>query len=84
MDDNINGAWAFVCLLYRIREKNVRGIVKAKRGLEVLPPIHGALEMHIIKANQKAKNWLQADHVIMDLESNKLTLLAGGKKIHID
>ena len=46
--------------------------VKAKRDLDVLPPTHGALELHITRANYQAKIWLQADHVIMDLE-NKLT-----------
>ena len=43
-----------------------------KRDLDVLPPTHGALELHITRANYQAKIWLQADHVIMDLE-NELT-----------
>ena len=47
--------------------------VRAKRDLDVLPPTHGALELHIIRANYQAKIWLQEDHVIMDLE-NKLTV----------
>ena len=71
---------AFVCSLYGIRESDVRGIddarhsifVNAKRDLDVLPPTHGALELHITKANYQSKIWLQADHVLMDLE-NKLT-----------
>ena len=46
--------------------------VKAKHDLDVLPPTHGALELHITRANYRAKIWLQADHVIIDLE-NKLT-----------
>ena len=45
--------------------------VKAKRDLDVLPPTHGALELHITSAIYQAKIWLQV-HVIMDLE-NKLT-----------
>ena len=43
--------------------------VKAKRDLDALPPTHGALELHITRANYQAKIWLQADHVIMDLET---------------
>ena len=43
--------------------------VKAKRDLDVLLPTHGALELHITRANYQVKIWLQADHVIMDLES---------------
>ena len=46
--------------------------MKVKRDLYVLPPTHVALELHITKANYQAKTWLQAEHVIMDLE-NKLT-----------
>ena len=46
--------------------------MKANHDLDALPPTHGALELHITKANYQAKVWLQADHVIMDLE-NKLT-----------
>ena len=46
--------------------------VKAKRDLDVLPPFHGALELHITRANYQAKIWLQVDHVIVDLE-NTLT-----------
>ena len=76
-DDNVDGAWAFVCSLYGIGEKNVRGIddarhslfVKAKRDLDVLLPTNGAIELHIKRANYQAKIWLQADHVIMDLEN---------------
>ena len=79
-DDNVDDAWAFVCSLYGIGEKDVRCIddtrhslfVKAICDLNVLPPTHGALELHITRANYQAKIWLQADHVIMDLE-NKLT-----------
>ena len=78
-DDNVDDAWGFVCSLYGIGEKDVRGVddtrhslfEKTKRGLDVLPLIHGALELHITRSNYQAKIWLQADHVIMDLE-NKL------------
>ena len=42
---------------------------KAKRDLDMLPPTHGALELHIRRANYHAKIWLQADHVIMYLEN---------------
>ena len=58
--------------------------VKVKCDQDVLPPTHGALEVHITRANYQAKIWLQADHdiEIMDLE-NKLTetidLLQEGK-----
>ena len=66
----------FVCSLYGIVEKDIRCIddardslfVKAKHDLDVLPPTHDVLELHITKANYQAKIWLQADHVIMDLE----------------
>ena len=48
-------AWAFVCSLFGIGEKDVRGIddarqsffVKAKRDLDVLPPTNSALELHM-------------------------------------
>ena len=68
-DDNIDDAWVFVCSLYGIGEKDVRGIddarhsffVKAKQDLDVLHPTHGALELHITRANYQAKIWLQAD-----------------------
>ena len=58
-DDNGDDAWAFVCSLYGIGEKDSRGIdgtrhslfVKAKRDIDVLPPSHGALELHITRAN---------------------------------
>ena len=46
--------------------------VKAKHDLDVLPLTHGAYELHIKRTNNQAKIWLQAAHVIMDLE-NKLT-----------
>ena len=79
-DDNVDGAWVFVCSLYGMGEKDVRGIdgvkhsifVKAKHDLDVLPPTHDVLELHITRPSYQAKIWLQADHVIMDLE-NKLS-----------
>ena len=79
-DGNVGDAWAFICSLYGIGEKDVRGIddarhslfVKVKRDLDVLPPTHGALELHITRTNYQAKIWLQPDHVIMVLE-NKLS-----------
>ena len=43
--------------------------MKAKRDLEMLPPSHCGLELHTTRANYQAKIWLQADHVIMDLEN---------------
>ena len=69
--------YAFVCSLYLIGGNDVRGIddarhfifMKTKRDLDVLPPAHGALELHITRANYQAKIWFQADHVIMDLEN---------------
>ena len=78
--DNVDDAWVFVCLLYGNGEKDARGIdvarhslfVKVKRDLDALPRTHGALELHATKANYKAKIWLQAEHVIIDME-NKLT-----------
>ena len=62
-----------------VGEKDGRGIddampsifVKAKRHLDVLPPTRGALVLHITRANYQAKKWLQADHVIMDLENKQ-------------
>ena len=50
--------------------------MKVKRDLEVLYPTHGALELHITRANYQAKIWLQADHVIFNLE-NKPTETIG-------
>ena len=66
-----------MCSLYWIGEKDVSGIddarhsliVKRKRDLDMLPPTHGALKLHITRANYQVKIWLQADHVIMDLEN---------------
>ena len=46
--------------------------VKTKHDLDVLPPTHGALELHITRTNYKVKIWLQADHVKMNLK-DKLT-----------
>ena len=67
---------AFGRSLYGIGEKGAIGIddarhslfVKAKCELDV-PPYHDALEIHIPRANYQAKVWLQADHVITDLEN---------------
>ena len=78
-DYNVDDTWAFVCSLYGIGDNDIRCIgdarhslfVKAKHDLDVLPPTHGALELHITRAIYQAKIWLQV-HVIMDLE-NKLT-----------
>ena len=49
-DDNVDDDWAFVCSVYGIGEKDVRGkddarhsfFVKAKRDLDMLPPTYGA------------------------------------------
>ena len=89
--DNVDDAWAFVCSLYGIGENDVRGndeamhsiFVKAKSDLDVLPTDHDALELHITRAKYQVKIWLQADHVIMDLEK-KLKLLTCGKKVQTD
>ena len=75
--DNVDDAWAFVCSLFGIGGNDARGIddarhfifIKAKRDLDVLPPTHGVLELHITRANYQDKIWFQADHVIMDLEN---------------
>ena len=66
-----------VCLLNGIGDRGVRSIddawhsllVKVKCDQDVLPPTHGALEVHITRANYQAKIWLQSDHdiEIMDL-----------------
>ena len=78
-DDNVDDAWAFY-VRYMVFEKRMSEVlmmrsvvffVKAKSYLDVLLQIHGALELHITRANYQAKIWLQTDHVIMDLE-NKL------------
>ena len=60
-NDNVD-ARAFVCSLYGIGEKDVRGIedtrhslfMKAKHDLAVLPPTHGTLELHITRTNYQA------------------------------
>ena len=62
-DDNVDDVWAFVCSLFEIGEKGVRDIdeaihnlfVKAKRDLDVLPPNHNALELHITRAKYQVK-----------------------------
>ena len=72
-DDNVDNAWAFVCSLYPIEEKDVRGIdgarhslfVKAKRDQDVLHPTHGTLELHITRANYQAKIWLQGPDLLL-------------------
>ena len=64
-NDNFDDALAFVCSLYGIGKKDVRGIddarhsffVKAKRDLDVLLLTQGALELHITRANYQAKIW---------------------------
>ena len=61
-DDNVD-AEKFVCLLYGIEKNGVSGIdnvrhrlfVKVKRDLEMLPPTHNALELHIKRSNYQAK-----------------------------
>ena len=58
-DDNVDNMKAFVCSLYGIGEKDVRGIddarhslfVKAKRYLDVFPPTRGAIALHSTRAN---------------------------------
>ena len=45
----------------------------------MLPPTHGALELHITRANYQAKIWLQADYVIMDLENIPIDTLGWQK-----
>ena len=70
-----------------VEENDAKGIdgarhcilVKAKRDLEMLPPTHGTLELHIIRVNYPAKILLQSDHVLMDLE-NKPTETIGLQK----
>ena len=44
-DDNIDDAWALLCSLYWIGEKDVKGFNDDRHSLflEVLPPAHGAL-----------------------------------------
>ena len=50
--------------------------VKAKRDLEMFPPAHYALELHIKRTNYRAKIWLQAGHAIANLD-NKPTETIG-------
>ena len=52
-DGNVNDGEKYICLLYGIVEKDVKGIVdarhssfvKAKHDLEMLPPAHDALRV---------------------------------------
>ena len=89
---NVDDAWAFVCSLYGIGEKDVIGIddarhslfVKVKRDLDVLPPTHGTLELYINRTNYQAKIWLQADHIIMDLEKKLTETNDLNKKVQTD
>ena len=46
--------------------------MKAKRDLEMLPPTNYSLEFYIKRPNYQAKIWLQADHVIMNLENEPI------------
>jgi len=41
--------------------------VKAKKGLDMLPPTRDALELHAICANYQAKIWLQANNEHIDV-----------------
>ena len=43
--------------------------VKAKRDLEMLPPTHHVLELHIKRQNYHDKKRLQAGHAIINLEN---------------
>ena len=62
-DDNADDAEKFVCLLNENEENGVKAIdkvrhrlfVKAKCDLEMLPPTHNALELHIKRSNNQAK-----------------------------
>ena len=61
-DNNVD-AEKFVSLLYGIEKNGVNGIdnarhrlfVKVNRDLEMLPPTHNALELHIKRSNYEAK-----------------------------
>ena len=61
-DGNVNDGEKIICLLYGIIEKDVKGIddarhshfVKAKHDLEILPPAHDVIELHIARANYQA------------------------------
>ena len=44
--------------------------VKAKRDLEMLPPTHHALELHIKRQNYQDKILLQAGYAIINLEND--------------
>ena len=65
-DDNVDDAWKRMSVVLMI--PGIVFFVKVNHDLDVLPPAHGASEIHITRANYQAKIWLQADHVIMDLE----------------
>ena len=58
--------------------------MKVKRDLNVLLSSHGALELYIKRTNYLAKIWLQADHVIMDLENKLTETIYLGKKVQTD
>ena len=49
--------------------------MKGKRAIEMVPPSHNILKLHITRANYRAKIWLQADHAIMDLENKSLEFI---------
>ena len=80
-DVTVEDTEKYVCLLYGIDENAVKDIdharhslfVKAKHDLEMLPPTHDTLELHIARANYQAKIWLQADKALTDHENNKPT-----------
>ena len=89
-DDNFDDVEKFVCLLYGIGENVVKDIndascslfVKAKRYIEMVPPTNDTLELHITRANYRAKIWLHADHAIMDLENKPFEFIGWQECTH--
>ena len=75
--DNVDVAEKMYVCIMELKKRVSRvsimpGIVffmKAKRGLEMLPPTHYVLELHVKRPHYEAKIWLQAGHAIISLEN---------------
>lgn len=69
--------------LSNVNQDSLQLFKKAKKDLEMLPPTRGTLKLHILRANYKAKFWLQADHEHIQISSPhaKSAWIKGKKKV---
>jgi hypothetical protein len=77
-DGDFSAVEQFVCKLYSIPDQitvnsaRLQLFSKAKKDLELLPPTHDALELHVARANEQAKIWLQADRECINIADDCL------------